>query len=149
MLSDFPQNISTCSFYFLQPGTHSKYKQVFSTYRRCLAILLLADTRLHVSRTGVFLSTEAAGWRIRGSPAPPPLSYHQSDYPGSSLVPGCPSLPLASPPLTISSPPIHPHTHTLKCTVCKSAPRRAAHLFSESRLAPPQPPKKNKNLFNV
>lgn len=36
--------------------------------------------------------------------------------------------------------PSHPHTHTLKCTVCKSAPRRATHLFGEIRLAPPNHP---------
>lgn len=38
--------------------------------------------------------------------------------------------------------PCNPHNHTLKCTVCKSAPRGAAHLFSKSCHPPKNIPKK-------
>lgn len=75
------------------------------------------------------------------SPSPSPLPPVR--------LPGLqPRTRLPLPSTGFSSPhhliPSHPHTHTLKCTVCKSAPRRATHLFSESRLAHPTPPKKQK-----
>lgn len=138
MLSDV---IKYLNFFFIIFPTWNTFQSI-STCTRCLVIPLSAATNLHVSCASVFLSTEAAGWRIRVSPRPPPLPYCQSDYPGlepRTLLP----LPCRPPPLT----PSDPHAHTLKCTVCKSAPRGAAHLFSESPPSPdPTPTTKPKQL---
>lgn len=102
-----------------------------------------------VSCAGVFLSTEAAGWRIRVSPHPPPLPDCQSDYPGSSLVPGRPSPPLASPPLTISSPPIH--ALTLWNVQSVNLHPVGPHICSVRAASPTPPTLKNinKDLSNV
>lgn len=76
------------------------------------------------------------------SPSPSPLLPVRLPGAGASY-PAAPPLPSPAPHPSLPS---HPHAHTLKCTVCKSAPRGAAHLFSESPALPHPTPTKPKQL---